>query len=41
MGLWFRNSEENQGPVFTVECLVMVKQIEAVFSSGFEHSFEF
>lgn len=38
MGLWFRNSEKNQGPVFTAECLLIVKQIEAVFFSGFEQS---
>lgn len=36
--LWFRNNEENQGPVSMTECLVMVKQILAVLSSGVEQS---
>lgn len=33
-----RRREQNQEPVSTVEYLVMLKQILAVFSNGFEQS---
>lgn len=40
MALWFRKSEANEEPVSSVDCLVMVKQISAVFFSGVKQ-FEF